>query len=296
MNEQPKATQDVPKQRYELGTGVVAMQREADVVVVEEPLEIALCWTDAAGEEQRRVFTITMRTPGDDRELALGLLHSEGLLNSPDQVSDCRYSGKAGPGEHNVLDVYLTSGNVPDLASVQRNLVTQSSCGVCGKTSLQSVEMMAPPASDSDKAWLAPGVVAALADAMRARQVQFLKTGGLHAAGLFSTAGELLLLREDIGRHNALDKLVGADRYGVNDASSAGKRIVMLSGRISFELVQKAVMAALPVVAAVGAPSSLAISLAQRFDITLIGFAGEGGFSVYSGQQRLRRERVEGMT
>ena len=289
MKDYPEAVVNLPKQHYRFSAQGLDLSRVTDSVVVEEPLEIALCWEDASRAEHRRVFTITMRTPGDDEELALGLLHSEGLISIATQVAECKHSGEPGPGAGNQLDVRLTRDVEPDLATLQRNLVTQSSCGVCGKTSLQAVELMSPPAVDLESGWLAPGVVCALADAMRERQVRFLETGGVHAAGLFSADGELLLLREDIGRHNALDKLVGADRYRNPEPRPDGRRIVMLSGRISFELVQKAVMAALPVIVAVGAPSSLAISLAQRFDITLIGFAGEGSFSVYSGQQRLAR-------
>jgi len=260
---------------------------QTDSVAVEEPLEITLSWHTPDGVQRREVITVTMRTPGDDRELALGLLHGEGLVREPAQVADCTYFGEEGPGRHNQLEVRLKDPVNIELDDQQRHLVTQSSCGICGKTSLQAIEMKSPPPIDADSGWLSADVLRSLATAMRASQARFQQTGGVHAAAVFSSTGELQLLREDVGRHNALDKLVGADRYDAARGEQDNRRILMLSGRVSFELVQKAVMAALPVVAAVGAPSSLAISLAQRFDLTLVGFLGEQGFSVYSGQHRL---------
>ena len=174
MEDTGKAILDIPKQRYELSDTAVSLSRQLDSVVVEEPLEIALRWTDTSGAEQRRVFTITMRTPGDDEALALGLLHSEGLINNGDQIAGCHYTGAPGLGEHNSLDVHLAPGLQPDMGSLERNLVTQSSCGVCGKTSLQSVELMSPPEVDREEGWLATDVVAALPSAMRRQQVNFL--------------------------------------------------------------------------------------------------------------------------
>lgn len=281
---------DIAKVCWSAGEGGdFALTRVSDSVAVEEPLEIALCWEPEQGAVRREVFTVTMRTPGHDRELALGLLHGEGLVRTPGQVSGCEHQGEIGPGRFNQLEVRLAGSPNLVLDHLQRHLVTQSSCGVCGKTSLQALEMKSPPPLDAREGWLDPAVLAGLGPAMRQRQERYLQTGGLHAAGLFSAAGQLLLLREDVGRHNALDKLVGAHLYGDAGATDDPRRVLLLSGRVSFELVQKAVMAALPVVAAVGAPSSLAISLARRFDLTLIGFLGEGSFNVYSGQQRLLR-------
>ena len=262
-----------------------------DTVSVEEPLEISLLWEDASGREREQVFTVTMRTPGDDSALALGLLHSEGLIRRPQDVVHVRHRGRNSTSAENQLEVALAPGIDPDLDTYRRHLATQSSCGVCGKTSLQAIELKEPPPVNASAGWLDPAIVAGLCDTLRAGQRQFRASGGVHAAGLFCAGGELLALSEDVGRHNALDKLVGGDLYldRTRAPTDRGHRVLVLSGRISFELVQKAIMAGLPVIVAVGAPSSLAITLARRFDLTLIGFVSGRGFNVYSAEQRLKR-------
>lgn len=259
-----------------------------DRVAVEEPLQIGLLWRDAGGELYERVFTVTMRTPGNDAALAVGLLHSEGLIRAAADVTGIDYSGGGRSGEYNELDVSLADGIVPDWSQYERNLTTQSSCGVCGKTSLQSLELKNPPELDTTQAWLNTDIIRGLADTMRAKQSSFQETGGVHAAGLFDSAGQLLQVSEDVGRHNAMDKLVGTDLCLGTDQPGTGKRIVLLSGRISFELAQKAVMAGIPVIVGVGAPSSLAITVAKRFDLTLIGFVSREGFNLYHGEWRIK--------
>ncbi len=259
-----------------------------DRVAVEEPLQISVAWkASQAASPQERVFTITMRTPGDDLALALGLLHAEGLIRRPGDVASAGYVSEADGRRDNEVLVELSPGLEPDWQQYERFLTTQSSCGVCGKTSLQSIQLRQPPAADPDRNWLDQKRVCELGDSMLAKQALFAETGGVHAAGLFDERGELQLLREDVGRHNAMDKLIGSLLYD-STVPPPGKRLIaMLSGRLSFELVQKAVMARLPVLAGVGAPSSLAIKLATLYDLTLVGFASTDGFNVYSGQQRL---------
>ncbi len=251
---------------------------------MEEPLAIALAWRDSSGNTLRRVFTVTMRTPGNDAELALGLLLSEGVIRRRDDITAVhREPGEEGSNE---IEITLTAGIVPDWARYDRNLATQSSCGVCGKTSLQALALKDPPTADSTPGWLDPALLPLLPGRLRDAQALFRETGGVHAAGLFDDSGELLVLREDVGRHNALDKLVGTRLE--SGGLAGGPCILVLSGRASFELLQKAVMAAIPVVVAVGAPSSLAVRVAQQHDITLAGFASDTGFSIYHGAQRLR--------
>ena len=255
----------VPIQKIEPGG---ASQRAQDLVAVEEPLQIRLRDTDVA---------ITMRTPGQDRELALGFLYTEGLLANPDQIADVRVD------ESGAVIVSLTAGLAPSIDA--RRFYVTSSCGVCGKASIDALAAsgcaMLPAGHPKLSADLIPHFPARLREA----QAIFEHTGGLHAAGLFNTAGELLYLREDVGRHNAVDKLIGAAflerRLPLHD------HVLMLSGRISFELVQKAVTAGIPIVIAVGAPSSLAIETALRFGMTLVGFVRGGHFNVYAGGDRL---------
>jgi len=242
--------------------------RAQDLVAVEEPLQIRLGELDVA---------ITMRTPGHDRELALGFLYTEGLLANPDQVADVRVD------ESSAVIVSLAGGTAPDIEA--RRFYVTSSCGICGKASIDALAAsgctMLPAGQPKLSADLVPHFPAQLREA----QAIFEHTGGLHAAGLFNTAGKLLYLREDVGRHNAVDKLIGAAflerRLPLHD------HVLMLSGRISFELVQKAVTAGIPIVIAVGAPSSLAIETALRFGMTLIGFVRGGYFNVYAGGDRL---------
>lgn len=250
-----------------------------DVVVVEEPLEIRVAPAGEAGPGA--AVSITMRTPGQDVELAVGFLHGEGILRSRDDVAGSRVCGPAG----NVVRIQLAPGAALDTARMQRNFYTTSSCGVCGHASLEAVErMLRSPRVDASLKVTA-ALLESLPSRARAAQDVFRETGGLHAACLFDGQGRMLDLREDVGRHNALDKLVGARLLAGELPLS--QCVLLLSGRASFELVQKAAAAGIPVVAAVGAPSSLAIDLAERTGILLVAFLREGSFNVYAHRERL---------
>jgi FdhD protein len=253
-----------------------------DTLVVEEPLEIRV-----AG----RPLTVTMRTPGADFDLAAGFLVSEGVVRSADEIAGIRYCAGAtdnGGNTYNVLDVVLAAGVPPPDPSLQRNFYTTSSCGLCGKASLDAVRTTASWSVAEDPMGIDAALVAALPDRLREAQRVFDRTGGLHAAGLFDEHGNLLCLREDVGRHNAVDKVVGwALREGRVPLRAT---VLLVSGRASFELVQKAVMAGLPVLAAVSAPSSLAADLATDAGLTLIGFLRGSSMNVYSAAHRLGLE------
>ncbi|MCL2729897.1 MAG: formate dehydrogenase accessory sulfurtransferase FdhD [Actinomycetia bacterium] len=254
----------------------------ADTLVAEEPMEIRL---------NGRPLAVTMRTPGDDFALAVGFLVSEGVLASDQDVTGVVYCAGAtadGGNTYNVVDVTLAPGvPMPDI-TLERNVYTSSSCGLCGKASLDAVRTATRmPAGDPQQPRLTPELLAALPDRLRAAQAVFDRTGGLHAAALFTGEGELLDVREDVGRHNAVDKLVGrALQQGLLPLHD---RILMVSGRASFELVQKAVMAGIPVLAAVSAPSSLAVDLAAESGLTLVGFLRGSSMNVYSGAGRFAR-------
>jgi FdhD protein len=244
-----------------------------DCLAAEEPLEIRL-----AGKS----LTVTMRTPGHDRELAAGLLLTEGLIEDRHQIAAIRQADLLyGPGD-NLVEVELAAGAAAPEPS-QRNFVSASGCGVCGKATIQSIHRrgLRPPANSFS---VAPEILCRLPDRLRERQKIFGRTGGLHAAALFNAAGELVELREDIGRHNAVDKLIGwALLSGLVPLSS---HVMMVSGRGGFEIVQKALAAGVPILASVSAPSSLAVKLAREFDQTLVGFLRGKRFVVYSGQAR----------
>ncbi|GAA0943432.1 MULTISPECIES: formate dehydrogenase accessory sulfurtransferase FdhD [Streptomyces violaceusniger group] len=263
-----------------------AVSTRPDTLVAEEPLEIRL---------NGKPLAITMRTPGDDFALAAGFLVSEGVLGRADELANIVYCAGAtqdGSNTYNVVDVTLAPGvPVPDI-TLERNVYTTSSCGLCGKASLDAVRTTArwPLADGLEDAGgsavrIEPETLTVLPDRLRAAQRVFDRTGGLHAAALFSPDGELLDLREDVGRHNAVDKLVGrALQQGLLPLSGS---VLMVSGRASFELAQKAVMAGIPVLAAVSAPSSLAVDLAAETGLTLVGFLRGTSMNVYAGEQRL---------
>ncbi|MBL1116377.1 formate dehydrogenase accessory sulfurtransferase FdhD [Streptomyces sp. 110] len=263
-----------------------AVSTRPDTLVAEEPLEIRL---------NGKPLAITMRTPGDDFALAAGFLVSEGVLGRADELANIVYCAGAtedGYNTYNVVDVTLAPGvPVPDI-TLERNVYTTSSCGLCGKASLDAVRTTArwPLADGLEDAGgsavrIEPETLSVLPDRLRAAQRVFDRTGGLHAAALFSPNGELLDLREDVGRHNAVDKLVGrALQQGLLPLSGS---VLMVSGRASFELAQKAVMAGIPVLAAVSAPSSLAVDLAAETGLTLVGFLRGTSMNVYAGEQRL---------
>jgi FdhD protein len=254
-----------------------------DAVAVEEPLEIRLGRV-VDGKLRLQPVSITMRTPGDDFELAAGFLFTEGILKSSDQIREILHCGK-GKGASNTLRVELAAGVDVDMKRLERNFYTTSSCGVCGKTSLEALATGAQPVATPAGFTVDAHLIDELPERLRSKQHAFRSTGGLHASALFSRTGELLGLREDVGRHNALDKLIGA-RF-LAGTLPANDTILFLSGRASFELLQKAVMAGIPVVCAVGAPSSLAIEAAREFGLTLLGFVRGNRFNVYAGQERL---------
>jgi FdhD protein len=254
-------------------------QSGPDALAVEEPLELRV-----AG----RSIAVTMRTPGHDVELAHGFLLTEGVIGGREDIRTARYCGSRGPDgmhTHNVLDVDLAAGVAPPDTGVERNFYTTSSCGVCGKASLEAVRLKSRFSPADDPMRVEPEVLSALPDTLRAHQRVFESTGGLHAAGLFTPHGEPLVVREDVGRHNAVDKVLGWAL--MNGRVPASGSVLMVSGRASFELVQKAVMAGVPVLAAVSAPSSLAAELAAESGLTLVGFIRGGSMNVYTGVERI---------
>ena len=244
--------------------------RADDLLAVEEPLEIRL---------GPRSLSITMRTPGNDFELAAGFLYAEGIIDDATQIRSLERSGESGD-----IVVVELNGEPRAPIAAQRNFMMTSACGICGKASLRDLEANACPILPRDDIQLSPNIVHRLPDVLRRAQDVFDSTGGLHAAALFSLHGELECLREDIGRHNAVDKLVGA---ALLERRPMTRSLLLVSGRAGFELVQKALMAGIPVMAAVGAPSSLAVATAERSGMTLIGFLRNGRFNVYTGSQRI---------
>ncbi|MEU1664838.1 formate dehydrogenase accessory sulfurtransferase FdhD [Streptomyces sparsogenes] len=268
-----------------------AISARADTLVAEEPLEIRL---------NGKPLAITMRTPGDDFALAAGFLVSEGVLGRADELANIVYCAGAtedGANTYNVVDVRLAPGvPVPDI-TLERNVYTTSSCGLCGKASLDAVRTTARwPVGDDENnpVRIDPETLAALPDRLRSAQRVFDRTGGLHAAALFTPEGRLLDVREDVGRHNAVDKLIGrALQQGLLPLSGA---VLLVSGRASFELAQKAVMAGIPVLAAVSAPSSLAVDLAAETGLTLVGFLRGASMNVYAGEHRLALRTAAGST
>ncbi len=267
--------------------GDAAVSRD-DELAVEEPLEIRLRWETSTIREEK-TLSVTMRTPGDDLELALGFLVSEGIVRTREHVMDARHCGPAANGRDdgtsNVVRVTVASDAGFDPKRLERHFYTSSSCGVCGKTSLDAVRAAAHDALDFCSPRVAPETIHALPARLRAAQATFARTGGLHAAGLFDSSGALLVLREDVGRHNAVDKVVG-ERLRAG-ALPLRDTVLLVSGRASFELVQKAVMAGIGVLAAVGAPSSLAVELARAEGLTVLGFVRDGHFNVYTCAERV---------
>jgi FdhD protein len=263
-----------------------ARTSDLDVVVAEEPLEIRL-EHGPAGARVRSTISVTMRTPGGDPELALGFLLGEGILRRARDVVSVRHTGPVlhTDGTTNIVEVALNPEVAVDVDRLQRGFFMSSSCGVCGKGSLESVRVQAAPLASATAPQVDGRLLASLAGILAGHQRVFAATGGLHAAALFTPEGELVALREDVGRHNAVDKLVGMAL--LTGAVPLSTRILFLSGRAGFELVQKALVAGIPVVAAVGAPTSLAVELARDAGMTLAGFVRDGRFNLYSGEARL---------
>ncbi len=251
-----------------------------DLLAVEEPLELRI---KRPGKKEKSI-SITMRTPGDDAELALGFLRTEGLIQGLDDIN--RFGIKTTIFPQNRVVVELSSTAKFDMGKLKRHFYTNSSCGVCGKASIESLRTLDAEPIRPTSLRIDTSMISRLPMVLRKYQENFNKTGGLHASGLFDHSGELLLLKEDVGRHNALDKLIGS--FLLKDQLPLTDKILLLSGRVSFELVQKAIMAGIPIIAAVGAPSSLAVEMAEEFNITLIGFLKENRFNVYAGSHRIK--------
>jgi FdhD protein len=263
-----------------------------DLMALEEPLEIQVAFGPGESRQWKTV-AITMRTPGNDRELAAGFLVGEGLLRSLDQVEAVHSRGPrhGDEGFQHSVRVTLRPGMTIDLGRLERNFYTTSSCGVCGKTSLEALELSNfPPLPPAD--WqINHALVSQLPARLREAQPIFEQTGGLHAAGLFTPDGAVIAVREDVGRHNAVDKVIGSQfLHGKFPLSSC---LLVVSGRASFELMQKAIAAGIPMLVAVGAPSSLAVQVAEKFGATLIGFTKATGFNLYTGRERVRLPKNE---
>jgi FdhD protein len=259
----------VPVRRFQESSPLAFFEEDQDYLVVEEPLQVRV------GEHD---LSITMRTPGNDAELAAGFLFTEGILESAKEIAYIRC-------EQNVATVALADGVDFDFEAARRNFYMTSSCGVCGKTSIEALEQAGCSVLPLRASTVSETVIRGLPPKLRESQDLFNRTGGLHAAGLFSTDGDLIMVREDVGRHNAVDKLIG--RALLDGELPLHNRVLLVSGRTSFELVQKAAMAGIPVMAAVGAPSSLAVKTALRFGMTLIGFVRNERFNVYTAGSRI---------
>ncbi len=279
----------------------------ADVLAVEEPLEIRLGFPDGT----HKAISITMRTPGEDAELAAGFLFTEGIIKSPEQIKRIRHCGKGrnlsgsegalsqedasvarrtlptGRVSANTIRVDLAEGVAVDLARLDRHFYTSSSCGVCGKSSIDALKTGAEKLPEVGGPAIGSEFINRLPAALRREQETFERTGGLHASALFNANdGSLEIVREDVGRHNALDKVIG--RKFLDAKLPLTDSVLLVSGRASFELVQKALMAGIPILAAIGAPSSLAVELAREFGMTLIGFVRDDRFNVYCGAERIK--------
>jgi FdhD protein len=270
-----------------------------ETLAVEEPLEIQLGYGTAEGRAVRSI-SVTMRTPGNDFELAAGFLMTEGVVRDANDIERISYAGVGNTDESpesstaqgvlpyqpwkNIVRVDLAAGVTVSLANLQRNFYTTSSCGICGKASLLALQSVCPPRSNNSFSISAEKLYT-LPTRLRAAQSVFNRTGGLHGAGLFSADGKLLASREDVGRHNAVDKLLGGEFLA--DRTPLRESLLLLSGRASFELLQKALMAGIPMVASVGAPSSLAVRVAKEFNITLVGFLRDYHFNIYHGAEHV---------
>ena len=264
----------VPVTRFERNTG----SEKTDFLALEEPLEISiLYWKNA--ESIRKNISITMRTPGKDKELAIGFLFTEGIIKNAKDVADSEVISL------NHICIHLQKDAELDLSKIERHFYTTSSCGVCGKSSIDAIKTLTPMHIIQDECTVNSQILYTLNAEVKQKQDVFESTGGLHASALFSVDGTLIYVFEDVGRHNALDKLIG-HAYTCG-ALPLNKQILFLSGRASFELIQKAAMAGIPVVCALGAPSSLAVQLATEFNITLVGFLKDKSFNVYSAAERI---------
>ena len=258
----------------------------ADDVAVEEPLEIRLGYSTPDGRATRSI-SITMRTPGHDRELAAGFLYTEGIVHQRQEIASIEPCGPAAPdsGNHNVIRIDLANGVEVDLGRLQRHFYTTSSCGVCGKTSLEALRVAGAQSQHGNTTRFRRPALVGVPGALRSAQLSFDTTGGLHAAAAFSPEGDLITIMEDVGRHNAVDKVLGS--LLLNNELPATGLGLMVSGRASFELMQKTLLAGMPLLAAISAPSSLAVQLAREFHMSLIGFLRGDTFNIYAGAERI---------
>lgn len=282
-----KAANGIKSEKYETEIRRVSESEfsvvETDSLAVEEPLEIRLGFKEN-GVTKHQAVSITMRTPENDYELATGFLFTEGILQSKNQIETIKHCGKF-PNNRNTVRLNLTPETSIDFKKLERNFYTTSSCGVCGKSSIEALTTGAKRIERPDFPQFSAATIHQLPAKIREKQKVFDVTGGLHAAALFDVTGNLIDLKEDVGRHNAVDKLIGAQFLQGN--LPLADKILFLSGRASFELLQKAVMAQIPIICAVGAPSSLAVEAAKNFGVTLLGFVRDGRFNIYHGAERL---------
>ena len=257
-----------------------------DLVSIEEPLEMIVRYKKN-NEWIDNSISITMRTPKNDEDLIVGLLFSEGIINKNSEIEKVEFLGdKVGKFKlKNKIRATLNSGENLDLKHLRRNFLTNSSCGVCGKTSMDSLEIICKKKINKNIPKIKKSLITKIPDLLRKSQSQFSKTGGIHASALFNKDGKALIIKEDVGRHNALDKVIG---YSLRNSIFDDKnQFIACSGRLSFELVQKTLMANIGLLMGVGAPTSLAIDLAKRFDMTLIGFVKSDSFNIYCGENRI---------
>ncbi|MDZ7768693.1 MAG: formate dehydrogenase accessory sulfurtransferase FdhD [Woeseiaceae bacterium] len=265
--------------------GADGRQSRADRVAVEEPVEIQLSYPAAAGSAAKSI-SITMRTPGDDADLARGFLYTESIIRRAADIASVLPVGPVTEsGYQNVIRVELAPGVDVDVDRLQRHFYTTSSCGVCGKTSLDALKAVGQSSLKGNRTRFSRSVLIGMPDKLREQQAVFESTGGLHAAAAFTAHGEIVVVREDVGRHNAVDKVIGA--LLADDRLPAAEYGLLVSGRASFELMQKTLVAGMPLLAAVSAPSSLAVQLAEEFGMTLIGFLRGEQFNIYAGADRV---------
>ena len=260
------------------------LNSEEDLLAIEEPLEIRISYFKNNNRKEDNL-SITMRTPGEDSELALGFLFTEGIIDSMDQVLSIHSFSE------NSITIAFTKNVIFDIKKLEKHFYTSSSCGICGKTSIEAIRTIKSSTTNNKTLIVNSTVIQNLPSALRIKQNIFEQTGGLHASAIFNPEGELILLCEDVGRHNALDKLIGSALK--TNILPLEKYILLLSGRASFELIQKATMAGITIVASIGAPSSLAVELANEREMTLIGFLRNKQFNIYCGKERIKLKDSE---
>ena len=284
----PLSVKIMPKQHYQrqtLDNKLWNKKLKEDVIVLEEPLQISLSYYDIAADRYKtKILSITMRTPGQDNALIHGFLLCEGIINQKSDITECEFDIEQHQG--NAVCVVLAKHVQPNWRAIERQFTSHSSCGICGKTSLNALQLKAPISRADNRTIINSDKVYQLPEQLLKQQAIFSQTGGSHAAGLYY-ADNYIAIAEDIGRHNAVDKVIGMSCLA---DTNNDEMILVLSGRISFELVQKAIMANIYIIVAVGAPSALAITAAKKFNVTLIGFTKTDSFNVYHGDWRIKND------